>query len=133
MLSRADLSQEHAELARLAATLGAQARSDRPDVAGVAGVRWQLTRKLLLHLANEDKLLYPKLKNGSDAVAARLAERFSDDMGGLAATYNAYVAKWSATRIEAEWPAFCTETQAIVAALSDRIAREERELYRHIH
>ncbi len=37
------------------------------------------------------------------------------------------------TRIEAEWPAFCVETQAIVAALSDRIAREERELYRHIN
>ncbi len=132
MLSRANLSQEHAELAGLAAALGAQAQADRPTVVGVAGVRWELTRKLLLHLAKEDKLLYPKLRSGPDPVAARLAERFSEDMGGLAQAYNAYIANWSATRMEAEWPAFCAETQAIVAALTDRIAREERELYRHI-
>jgi hypothetical protein len=49
-------------------------------------------------------------------------------MGGLSAAYVAYTEKWSATAIEGDWPGYCTDSRAIIEALSNRIVRENREL-----
>ena len=129
MLSRLTLSAEQEELTDLAAALvdcvGAPA--PRPDAVG--RIRWQLTRKLLAHLAKEDNLLYPLLKAGSDARAAALAHRFADEMGDLAHRYRAYIADWPADRIAADWRGFGLETRRIVQTLNHRIMREETALY----
>ena len=50
-------------------------------------------------------------------------------MGGLAAAFLAYADKWSASAIESDWDGYCSESHAIIEALTQRIIRENRDLY----
>lgn len=129
MLDRTRLSAEHHELAALADELVARVSSPEPMPEAIAQLRWQLTRKLLAHLATEDTLLYPRLIAGRDPRAAALATRFAHEMGDLAQKYRDYVANWSSDRIVAEWAGFGTETRRVMQALTQRIGREETMLY----
>lgn len=101
---------------------GAQAESIRKGLSKLAG-------KLLLHLAMEDKSLYPKLKVAPDPKVRETAARFTAEMGGLAATFTAYNAKWTAALVTAQPDAFVRETRAVFSALAKRIDGEERGLY----
>lgn len=129
MLDRACLSHEHAELDALAGELLACVTRDEPDLDAVARVRWAMSRRLAEHLAKEDRLLYPRVQASADAHAARIADRFAREMGGLAAAYRDYIAGWSADRIRSEWLAFRAHSRTVIEALRHRIGREERELY----
>lgn len=129
MLDRECLSREHDELTTLAASLVAQVAQARPDLAGLSTVRWRFNRVLLMHLAKEDKLLYPQLARSSLPRVAQLAERFAAEVCGLAADYAAYMQRWPVERIESQWSLFGQDTRRIVAILNTRIRREESELY----
>ncbi|WP_235512460.1 hemerythrin domain-containing protein [Sphingomonas sp. Leaf17] len=129
MLDRQCLSREHDELIALTTALVAQVTRAAPDLAGLSTVRWRFNRVLLMHLAKEDKLLYPQLTRSPSPTTARLAELFAAEVCGLAADYAAYMQRWPVERIEGEWPAFAKDTRRILDALGKRIAREENELY----
>ena len=36
---------------------------------------------------------------------------------------------WSAAAIEADWPGYCADSRVIIDALTNRILRENRDLY----
>ena len=61
-----------------------------------------------------------------------MAERFQHEMGELAVTYRAYIARWPGASIAADWNGFRNESRTIIAALQRRIRREETELYPRI-
>jgi hypothetical protein len=83
-----------------------------------------------LHLAMEDKALYPTLLAHRDASVANTARRFSDEMGSVAAAFVGYINAWpNAAAIKADPVRFTTESKAIFNALSKRIHRENVELY----
>jgi hypothetical protein len=102
-----------------------------------AGAEAPLIRKLLsnlagkvnFHLAMEDKALYPRLMQASDAESKALASKFMADMGGLAGVFMAYNNKWQVTAIKSDREAFANETRKVFGALAHRIARENAELY----
>jgi hemerythrin-like domain-containing protein len=129
MISREPLSKEHGDLAALAGRLILQIAMDAPAISEIASVRWEMTRKLCSHLAKEDNLLYPRLRAKNNKSIAEMAARFSQEMGDLAATYNRYIIEWSSDRILREWSAFRAETKIIMSTLTQRIEREESELY----
>ena len=129
MLSREQLSKEHAELDALAVRLLETLDAERPPV-GLSALRWRLNHLLMVHLAKEDKLLYPSLL--AMPAARALAQRFADEMGGLASTYLAYNAAWPIERIEQDWAGFGAATRGVMKALRQRILREERDLYPRI-
>ncbi|MCA1653336.1 MAG: hemerythrin domain-containing protein, partial [Sphingomonadales bacterium] len=56
------------------------------------------------------------------------AKAFSEEMGGLGAAFGDYAKKWDATTIATDWQGFCSDSRAIIAALTSRITRENREL-----
>lgn len=100
------------------------------DAAGTARTVAQLSGILSIHLAAEDKYLYPSLKNSPDDKIRAVAIRYEKEMGHLAATYTAYRNQYStASRIEADPAGFTRETRRILQALSERLTREDRELY----
>jgi hypothetical protein len=101
----------------------------KPTYSPVAAVRWKLARELIAHLAVEDRWLYPALIASTDQKAADTAKIFKNEMGGLAGTFTSYMGKWNDQRIVAEWPAYCAETKALLASLTNRILRENNELY----
>lgn len=132
MTYSANLRRQHDAILALANELiAAQASLRIPAEAAEAARRLaKLTGVLQLHLAAEDKSLYPRLKASGDAEVAETASRFMDEMGGLARAYGDFDAKWrSEAAILSDPAGFRSQTAEVVAALSTRIARENKELY----
>ena len=74
-------------------------------------------------------MLYPPLLSSPDATVAATARKFVDELGGLAKAFSAYIERWDALSIEADWPGYQQESRGIIEALTNRIVRENRELY----
>ena len=124
------LREEHAHLARIVGQLGeCIGREVPPSPNELFAVRRELNATLIGHLKAEDWILYPTLLASDDPETAAVARAFLDEMGGLAAAFLAYADKWSASEIESDWAGYCSESAAIIEALTERITRENRELY----
>ncbi len=90
----------------------------------------KLAGKLKLHLAIEDKNLYPSLLSSKDSKVKSMAEKYISEMGGLAEVFMDYVGKWSNASMIKEKPAeFIKETKGVFSAVGKRIDKENNELY----
>lgn len=128
-----NLRIEHAELLGLASKLATLLNTPENRSATATGLRETLVKmnaKLGLHLAMEDKDLYPSLMKSTHGEAAAVAKRFVDEMGGIGAAFKEYLKKYpTGAVIEANWDAFKSESVGILGVLGNRIEKEERELY----
>ena len=88
-----------------------------------------LAGKLNFHLAQEDKALYPRLMQAKDGETNAMASRFMKEMGGLSEAFATYSNRWQVSAIRSDAAGFANDTRAVFAALTQRIARENRELY----
>ena len=89
----------------------------------------KLDATIKLHLAIEDRMLYPALVNAGDPKIAAIGKRFQHEMGGLAAAYEDFAARWdTASRIAAHPQDFGQQLEAMLQALHARIQHEDREL-----
>ena len=124
------LRDEHAQLVgiveRLSECIG---RPAPPPTVELFGVRKELNATLIGHLKSEDWILYPALLASDDPATAATARIFMDEMGGLAAAFLAYADRWSAGAIDRDWAGYCGESHAIIDALTQRMIRENRDLY----
>ncbi len=90
----------------------------------------ELFGRYSIHLALEDAALYPRLVEHSDAAIRETALRFQTEMGGIKAQFDAYKRKWPGKTSAKQNPQeFVAETRKIIAALKDRISREDGTLY----
>ncbi len=101
----------------------------KPPPLELFDVRRQLACLLIGHLKTEDWVLYPRLLVSPDKHIAATARAFIDEMGGMAAAYIGRTEKWSADVIAADWAGYCRDSRTLLEALSNRILRENRELY----
>ncbi len=96
-------------------------------------IRTQLNHfagKLVVHLAKEDKSLYPKLLESSDAQVVSLTRRFIREMGDLSSAFEAFTKRWvNPTDIFEQRAEFQSEMAGIISALATRIDKENNELY----
>lgn len=99
-----------------------------PDLDMVS-FRDEFSKQLFGHLTREDWLLYPSLLQSSDNLVAGTAQSFISEMGGLLACYKAWSNNWPAEKVVGEWSLFVFETTRLLEALSNRIERENSELY----
>lgn len=89
-----------------------------------------LAQRIASHLSIEDKGLYPKLRASSLSNATVTANRFSEEMDRLRASFAAFRSRWpSAAAIHAEPAKFVDECTTVFHGLSRRIEQEEKELY----
>lgn len=124
------LRREHVELVAIARRLSAMiAREVPPPSNELYVLRREFSSALIRHLKAEDWLLYPRLLVSPNQVVARTARSFSEEMGGLGRAYTEYAERWGPYVIEANWDGYRKETAAIIEALTERITREDRELY----
>lgn len=117
----------------LYASMDALRRLLAADVTEGAGTLFAELRKLnatiTLHLAIEDRMLYPALANANNPQVAAAGKRFQHEMGGLAAAYENFAARWdSAAAIAAAPDQFGREAAGLLDALHARIQHEDREL-----
>lgn len=124
------LRGEHAALKTLARAIGLFIQAVKPPrPRALEAVRTIFRDTLMRHLNCEDWALYPRLQASGVPELARMANEFVEQMGHIADDFEAYDRKWTARRVAADWPAFCRETEAILAVFSTRLEREDRELY----
>jgi len=103
--------------------LAADAASARIQLSDLAG-------KLKVHLAMEDKGLYPRMIGDTDSSVRDVAKRFVDEMGGIATVFTEYMDRWRSTGAIQQSPQqFVKETRDLVGALASRIDRENTQLY----
>jgi hemerythrin superfamily protein len=90
----------------------------------------RLTGMLLMHLASEDKYLYPALLASHDEKVKTLTGKYMKEMGNIAASYTSFKEKYhTPSAILGSTSEFITSAQSIIRIIIERIAREEDELY----
>ncbi|MDU2066144.1 MAG: hemerythrin domain-containing protein [Sporomusaceae bacterium] len=90
----------------------------------------QLAGILKMHLSSEDKFLYPKLLQNTDATIHTTAKLFINEMGTLGQSFETYKMSYmGASKITAQADNFIKETQSICAAIRERMNKEEHDLY----
>ena len=98
--------------------------------AGIAKMIVSMSSSIKLHLAAEDRMLYPTLAKSTYPDAANIGKKFQTEMGGIAAAYMEFAGKWNlGSSVAADPERFRTDADNIFKALFLRIQREDKELY----
>jgi len=100
------------------------------ESAEVRSLLSQFAAKLNVHLAMEDKALYPQLLQHKDPAVQGKAKTFMDQMGGIKEAFSGYMAKYpTAHAIEASPAGFISDTEGLIKVLAARIQAEDSDLY----
>lgn len=124
--------RQHSEILQLAQELESLLTIEKLEghEAAARSLLSRLAGKLNIHLAMEDKALYPALQQHAEERVRSLAKTYIDEMGGIAEEFARYMANWpSANSIKSAPGRFISETGQIFSALAKRIERENNELY----
>lgn len=127
-----NLSRQHREIRELLTKLSSFTTKDEveKEAFNIAMLIGQLAGKITIHLSNEDKFVYPKLKDSLDAKARQVSENFSKEMGGLITVFAEFKAKYmSSAKIIANSSQFIIELDQLTKAIIKRSEKEEAELY----
>jgi hypothetical protein len=124
--------KQHAEILSIAREINALL-SDTLSREAAAAIRPLLSKMagiVSLHLAMEDKSLYPQMTAHADPNVRSISKRYSDAMGTLAAAFGNYMGTWKTTQQMMDDPIrFSADSKAVFNALSKRIHLENVELY----
>ena len=86
-----------------------------------------------LHLAVEDRVLYPALQNGPDISLARLGQRMQQEMGAIAQAYMAFARRWNtADAVRGDDAGFRADANAVLRQVYERMQRENHDFYPRI-
>lgn len=132
MLKTQTYRDQHDQLLAQARQLGTLLANPDPSFPAADARRLlsEIAGKLTVHLAMEDKHLYPNLLTHADPRVRGTAQRFVDEMGGIAAAFKGYLSAWPTPNSIAQNPAgFREATKGILQALGARIQKENAELY----
>ncbi|PJC99560.1 hemerythrin [Janthinobacterium sp. BJB1] len=109
------------QLAR--AGVASQAAAIAEQIVAMSGL-------IKLHLAVEQRYLYPAAQACGVATVASLGRRYESEMDGIAGAYLDFAGRWNTpVRLEAEPDAFRSEANTVLHALYQRMRREDHELY----
>ncbi|MGB3287884.1 MAG: hemerythrin domain-containing protein [Burkholderiaceae bacterium] len=90
----------------------------------------KLTSVVSLHLAIEDRILYPTLQKGQDQHLAEMSRSYQDEMKGIANAYIAFARKWSKVAAVADKAEqFRQEANTVLKTLHTRMQKENTEFY----
>jgi hypothetical protein len=127
-----NLRKQHVEILSSAREINALL-SDNLSAVDAAAIRPMLSKLaglISLHLAMEDRSVYPTLAAHPDASVRALGKRYSDEMAGIAAVFGDYMKNWQTTaQMRADPAGFSAASKAVFNALSKRIHFEHNELY----
>jgi hypothetical protein len=131
-----NLTRQHKELVRTATEMFGWLDAAKLRARGASDVHRALSSLsgiLKVHLAMEDRSLYPNLVNHRDVALRTLAIRFLDERAVLRQQYDDYKTRWhSAASIESGAEKFIDETRAILGMLWNRMKMEDDVLHPEI-
>lgn len=90
----------------------------------------KISGNLKIHLAMEDKYLYPQLLSSHNPDVVSTAKMFMDEMGSLSSVFSGYLHKWSnPSKIKSDHLSFVSDTRGVIDAVVKRIDKENITLY----
>ena len=132
-MSRTDnLKRQHQEIVKIVTEISGYLIPDRAkaDAPKVHTLLSSLAGKLKLHLATEDKILYPELLKHNDEKVKVVTKKFMTEMGTIGAVFEGYLGKWKTPADIQNNPAgFVADTKGLFDVLAKRVTKEEAELY----
>jgi iron-sulfur cluster repair protein YtfE (RIC family) len=123
---------QHKEILLLAGEIGSlcQPRVAPGNETAIKAKLNALSGVLSVHLAMEDKTLYPAMISSQNSAAKNTASAFKDQMGGIAGAFKSFIGKYPTGKsILDHDAAFSADFKAIRTALQTRISKEESALY----
>ena len=92
-----------------------------------------MSSTIKLHLAVEDRVLYPALRKGSDPALARLGAQFQQEMEAIASAYMAFARRWNtADSVKSNPEGFRADANTVLRTVYERMQREDRDFYPRI-
>jgi len=126
------LKQHHVDIKKIAEDMNGHLDEEAlsKNATEVRTLMTSIGGKLLVHLSGENSNVYPPLLASEDANVKAVAKKFQDEIESVKAAVSAYTANWpTAASIEGKPAEFIAETKKVFAILTDRMAREDKELY----
>lgn len=123
---------QHKEVGALVASIEAQMAKGAAsmDADKVQHELSSLVGKLKIHLAMEDKSVYPRAEASANAELKACAGKMKQEISGLAGALLSYNDKWVvAAKIKEAPQAFIDDTKGVFAALKKRVQMEETQFY----
>ena len=128
-----NLTRQHRELVRTATEMFGWLDAAKLRTHGATAVHRALSSLsgiLKVHLAMEDRSLYPNLVNHRDLDLRTLAQRFLDERAALRDRYDDYQHRWpSPTAIERDAERFIDDSRQILGMLWTRMKTEDDVLH----
>jgi len=122
-----DILQGIASLRKLA--LAGVARNAAEIARGIVS----MSATIKLHLAVEDRALYPAVARSADADLARKGREFQEEMDAIAAAYESFAKRWNNVRsLELDESGFRDDANTVLRRVHERMQRENRDLYPRI-
>ncbi len=108
--------------------------------AGVEDHATEIARQIVamsstikLHLAAEDRALYPALQHEGDAALARMGQQYQQEMASIAQDYDAFARRWNTpASVRADSTGFRRDANIVLRRVHERMQRENRDFYPRI-
>lgn len=92
-----------------------------------------MSATIKLHLAVEDRALYPAVARSADADLARKGREFQEEMDAIAAAYEGFAKRSNNARsLELDERGFRDDANTVLRRVHERMQRENRDLYPRI-
>jgi iron-sulfur cluster repair protein YtfE (RIC family) len=123
--------QQHIDILSCISALRDMVRSGiESNAAEIAKLIISMSSIIKLHLAVEDKILYPALQSANNASLARMGKQFQDEMTNIALAYLNFARKWNTAGAVAKSPdEFRCDANNVLRVLHDRMRKENTEFY----
>ncbi|HJV02347.1 MAG TPA: hemerythrin domain-containing protein [Burkholderiaceae bacterium] len=123
--------QQHIEIIGGVAALRQCAKEGiSENAAEISQLIISMSSIIKLHLAVEDKILYPALQNGNNSALARMGKKFQDEMTAIASAYMDFARRWnSASKVSHDPEGFRSDANKVLKILHDRMQKENTDFY----
>ena len=99
----------------------------------IAGALVKFSTTIRLHLAAEDKFLYPSLEKSEDPQIVALSRRFENEMADIANRFMTFARNWNiGPKIAADFEGFRRAANMTLKPVWDRMQQENHDFYPRI-
>jgi hypothetical protein len=123
------LRDAHDQLLDLITKLEIETSKPLPDRAGLATVRWQLSRASGARRKMLEDQIYPALLATTHAAGLRRIQTLRDAAAAIRSASTHHISSWTMEAILADWPGYCAASQVMRTDMRARIALEREILY----
>lgn len=89
-----------------------------------------LSRTITLHLAIEDRILYPMLQNSQNATLAKMGSAYQQEMAHIANPFIAFARQWNTSlALKNDPEGFRKSANIVLKRVYDRMRKEDTEFY----